>query len=148
MRGVGDFSILCGESADWDRCVSSSSGIKRGDCAGGALGWLHPQRGCQPLGEVSFLGGGGLQADVVGGVGGAPNDLVKGLQLWFLLEAVSFRLPGKLQHRQVGGQLVGAVYQRCRASWCLPINSLLIRSSLRRRRDHLLIRSGSLVIKS
>lgn len=98
MGSIGDFSILCGKPAGWEGCVSSTFGIKRGDCAGGALGWLHTQRGCQPLGEVSFLGGGGLQADVVGGVGGSPNDLVKGLQLWLFLVTVSFRLPGKLQH--------------------------------------------------
>ena len=116
MRGIGDFSILCGESAGWEGCVPSSFGIKPGDCGGGALGWLHPQRGCQPLGEVSFLGGGSLQADGVGGVRGAPNHLVKGLQLWLLLVAVSFRLPGKLQHGQICGQLAGAVYQRCRLS--------------------------------
>lgn len=46
---------------------------------GDLLGWLHPQGRCQPLGEVSLLGWSGLEADMVGSVGGAPNDLVKGL---------------------------------------------------------------------
>ena len=88
--------------------------MKLGNDAAGAL---HPQGGRQPLREVCLLGRGCLEGHVVGGVGGPSNDLVKGLQLGLLLIAISFSLPGKLQHGQISRQLLSrAAYQARRLS--------------------------------